>query len=341
MLLRRRLQPSRYDTLTLADVKPQDLPTDLASAHGYPADTLDRLLDAGTRTPGLRALVVVHDGRLVGERVYRGATPDHLLPLNSVTKSVVSLLVAQSLARGNLDLQATVSHLLPEALARVPGSPVGDVTLEQILTGRTGFAFEVSRAEALLNAADPVRLAMRVPRAAPSPSGWTYNDALIGLLSPILQRAEGLNLAALAERELFAPLRIARCAWRRDLRGLPLAYGGLALRPRDLAKIAWLVADGGRWGSRQLVPAGELHVATQRAGPADWRLKPLQHIGYGHLWFTGELHGRSVVWAWGYGGQFMWIDARRRLVAVACANSPPYRERFTQAQRVMGLLAKL
>lgn len=337
----RRLQPSRFDAITLQEVAETDWVADLPGAHGLASAALERVFADGARVPGLKSIVVVRDGVLIGERYFHGALPSHLLPINSITKSVTSMLVGLALARGALaSVHEPVHRLLPEA-ADVPGAALAEVTLQQILQGRTGLAFDVSRSRELLNASDPVARALALPRTPPPRSGWTYNDAAISLLSPMLQRAEGQSLSTLAARDLFAPLGIRRFAWQRDRLDRVLAYAGLALRTRDLAKLAWLVLQQGRWHDQQVLPADWVAESTRTHGPADWHAPPMQGVGYGYLWFTGTLQAQPLVWGLGYGGQFALIAPAQRLVVATAATSPPREKALAQVQAVRALVARV
>ncbi len=333
----RRLQPSAAQAVTLPEVDETDWVADLPASHGIASAAVERVLAAGTRVSGLRALVIVRDGVLVGERYYRGALPSHLLPINSVTKSVTSLLVGLALQRGDLPgLDVPLRELLSEA-GSVPDAPLAGVTLRQILQGRTGLSFDIGRSRELLNAPDPVQYALALPRTPRPRTGWSYNDAAIGLLAPVLERVAGADLSSLAARDLFAPLGIRRYAWQRDRRGHALAYAGVALRTRDLAKLAWMTMQQGRWRDTQVVPAQWLADSTRAHGPAAWKVPPLHGIGYGHLWFTGALRERPLVWGLGYGGQFALMSPTQRLVVATAAGSPP-REQAMAQMRAIGLL---
>jgi CubicO group peptidase (beta-lactamase class C family) len=223
----------------------------------------------------------------------------------------------------------------------MPDSPVATLRLEDILKGRTGLAYDIFNTSALAKSQDPVALALGLSRTPPTPTGWTYNDPVVGLLSPILARAEGRDLAAVAARDLFAPLGIERYAWRRDRQGKSLSYAGLALRTRDLAKIAWTMADGGAWRGKQVVPRDWVAQSTKTYGPAEWQLPPVANLGYGYLWFSGSMRGRQVVWGWGYGGQFALFAPELRLVVATAATSPSRENLRKQTDAVMALVAQL
>jgi len=307
-----------------------------------PAAVADAL-QAGESLPALRALLAARNGVLVAERYYAGARVDELQAINSATKSVCSMLVGLALRDGRLrSLDDTVAQLLPEAMAEVPESAAGSVTLRQILSGRTGLAFDPMRFRELAANRQLVRHVLSRPAEPVPPPGWSYNDAMVALLSPILARAHGgENLTTIAERQLFAPLGIGPHRWQRDRDGQPLAPGGLALRPRDLLKLAALMSDGGRWRGAQVVPEEWVADSLATKGPATWQPRPVADVGYGYLWFTGRLHGQRVAWAWGYGGQFALLAPDLKLVVATAATSPPPSALVAQNDALMALVGRL
>ncbi len=311
--------------------------------QGFAAGALDRLFETGSLVPALRSLVVVRNGHLVGERHYAGTRPDDLLPIHSATKSIVSLLVGQAVAQGKLnsDLSQTVAELLPDLAARFPDAAANGLTLRQILSGTTGLAYDYRlQARALSISADPAIYAMGLEADAQPPGHWSYNDAAIALLSPILERVQGLGLAALAQRDLFDALGIAHSAWQRDRTGRAFAHRGLSLRTADLAKVAWLVADGGRWNDQAVVPSRWIEDSTHAHTPGAWSIPPIGPTAYGYLWFTGQLRGTPVAWAWGYGGQFAFAAPALRLAIATAATDPGPRELQAQTTAIMALVAQ-
>ncbi len=313
-----------------------------AAGHALGADAVDDTLQAGADVPGLRALLAARHGELIAERYYGGATADSLQPINSATKSVCSMLVGLALHDGSLkSLDQTVAQLLPDAVAEVPDSPAATLTLRQILSGRSGLAFDPMRFGQVAAASPLQRFVLSQPPLPAGPSGWSYNDALVALIAPILRRAQGADLDVLAQRQLFGPLGIERFQWRRDGDGNPLAPAGLALRPRDLLKLASLMAAGGQWQGRQLLPAEWVKESLTPLGPSTWRAAPVDDVGYGLLWFTGRLHGQRVTWAWGYGGQFALLAPELGLAVATAATSPPPSALRGQTDAVMGLVGRL
>jgi len=313
-----------------------------AAAQGLRADVVADALQAGTALPGLRAIALSRRGALVAERYYAGATAESLLPINSATKSVCSMLVGLALHDGSLkSLDQSVAQLLPEAVAEQPDSAAASLTLRQILSGRSGLAFDPMLFGQLAAARPLERFVLSRPPLPAGPAGWSYNDALVALLAPVLRRAQGADLDVLAQRQLFGPLGIEAFRWQRGGDGRPLASAGLALRPGDLLKLAALMAAGGQWQGRQVLPAAWVAESLAPLGPAGWRVAAVDDVGYGLLWFTGRLHGQRVAWAWGYGGQFALLAPELGLAVATAATSPPPSALREQTDAVMALVGRL
>lgn len=186
-----------------------------------------------------------------------------------------------------------------------------------------------------------VRFALSRPAVPVPEPGWSYNDAMVALIAPILARAQGAGLSALAQRQLLRPLGIERHEWQRDQDGNPLAPGGLALLTRDLLKLAVLMLDGGRWQGQQVLPEAWVTQSLTPAGPATWRPAAMTDVGYGLLWFTGRWQGQRVAWAWGYGGQFSLLAPDLKLAVATAATSPRPSELREQTGAVMTLVGKM
>jgi CubicO group peptidase (beta-lactamase class C family) len=312
-------------------------------SQGLSAPALEAVLSDAAAFPAMRSLVVARNGMLVAERYYRDGAVDKPRRIQSCTKSVVSLLVGQALAQGRLQsLSQTVAQLLPDATAKAPDAPAASLTLRQILTGTTGLAYDfLAQMRELAGAPDPVQYALALPRGSQPAGAWSYNDAAIGLLTPILQRAYGLDLREIARQQLFAPLGIETFAWATDRSGQATAYGGLQLKARDLLKLAWVMGDGGRWGGAQVLPETWVAESLQPHTAGAWPNPPVTGSHYGYLWFTGTLRGRPVAWAWGYGAQFAVLVPSLRLAVATFALEPPPQALEAHNRAVMELVARV
>lgn len=304
---------------------------------------LQKVLADARSVAALRSVVVVKNGALVAEQYLGGVTAADLQGVNSVTKSVASMLVGIAIHQGRIKgLSETVATLLPSAAAKAPGAPALSITLEQILTGTSGLVYDYRTAiRALDTADDPVAFALSLPFDPQTVGKWVYNDAAVSLLSPILVQAQGMPVDQFAQLDLFGPLGIERVGAARDRAGNFMSYRGLRLRARDLAKIGWVMANDGRWGDKQIVPSDWVKTSTTFQVSTTWSARPIQKAGYGCLWFTGNLSGRPVAWAWGYGAQFALVVPSLRLAVMTTASNPPPGELSAQTNAVMAVVAQI
>jgi CubicO group peptidase (beta-lactamase class C family) len=310
---------------------------------GVDTAAIERVLEEAGSVAALRSILVVKNGSLVGERYYGGTTASALHGVNSVTKSVASMLVGIAVAQGRIKgLSETVGALLPSAASRAPGSAALAITLEQILGDTSGLVYDYRTGMRALEAAeDPVAYVLGLPVDSRQVGQWVYNDAAISLLSPILVQAQGMPIDQLAQRDLFGPLGIERVAAARDKAGNFMSYRGLRMRARDLAKVAWTMADDGRWQGKQVVPAQWVKNSTSPRVQTTWRAGPVQRTDYGYLWFSGSLVGRPIFWAWGYGAQFALVVPSMQLAITTTATNPAPSDLNAQNGAVMSVVEKL
>ncbi len=241
-------------------------------AAGLDPAALRRLVE-GARASGADALVVVKDDRLVLEEHF--GTRAGPIEAFSTTKSVVSLAVGMLLDEGRLrSLDQPVSDFYPEW----KGGPKRAITLRHLLDHTSGLADLPPVSDADSYRSNWVRVALDSDLTSEPGTHWAYNNRAVNLLAGIVEKASGQRLDEYLRDRLFAPLGIKDYEWMRDIAGNPVCMAGLRLRPRDLARIGEMLADGGVWQGRRIVSAAWIEAsALQQSQP----LNP----GYGLLWW--------------------------------------------------------
>jgi CubicO group peptidase (beta-lactamase class C family) len=332
---------ARDDRVVGTPIVADDWPTASPESEAIPASAMQRLLSDGASLPAMRAILVVRNGKLIGEQYYGGAKSSDLLHIRSATKTVSSLLIGQAIRDGKIsDTSVLLQSLLPRELSLVPGAAAGAIPLRRILQMRGGLQWDESALmQEIFLSPDLTQMTLRHP--ATGGTSWNYDSGSSHLLSPILANAYGMSDAlAVATRNLFEPLGIRQVAWSRDASGVNHGSFGLQLRPRDLAKIAWMSADGGQWGGRSVVPANWL--AESHASHVDLGLGPdLTRGGYGYLWWTGTLGGQAVKLAWGFGGQLaILVPGLRMAVTTAAQWNIPLPDGARNEDAILALVSR-
>lgn len=307
-------------------------------APDRPMSPADQLRDDITtylerhRLTDVRAVIVVADERTVVEEYY-DSTAEEYRGVFSVTKSVVSTLVGIAVDEGLLDLEQTLTELLPKYAGSM-NTDVAGTTLEQLLTMTGGFP-DTSSAPAVGEQTDPPPdwVAYDLQSAdRPPGQGFAYSDPGVDLVAAILAEATGRSVLQYARDKLFTPLGVdtepaaeplavpsnidayeaAGFAWPVDPQGIHIGSSFLKLRPRDMANFGSLHLQQGRWDGQQVVSQAWVHEATTARVSARGAA-----TSYGYLWWTeAEADDTEAFLAWGYGGQLIEIVPERELVVV-------------------------
>ena len=268
--------------------------------------------------------LVVRHGRVVFERYY-GSSQQSLGDVQSVTKSVISALVGIALARGDLaSLDQKLVDFLPARDISAGTDPrTRDITLRDLLTMRGGFAGDVITNFDYTNTADWPRALVNRKLVRDPGTRFAYDSGTAHLLSAVLTKATGMPADAFARRYLFGPLRFGTVGWPRDPTGNSLGGWGLELTTRQMAKLGYLYLHAGRWGGRQVVPAGWVRTSTTRQvatgsnGAGSWGYPPAS--SYGYLWWRFPGAKADSFSAIGRGGQFILVWPKLDLIVVTTA----------------------
>lgn len=269
----------------------------------------------------VQSVVVLHRGHLAHEFYRAGLVADSLQDVQSVTKSVLSLLFGQAQAAGQLrGPQELVALRLPAMLRQGGDARLAQLRFQHLLTMTAGWPADET---AQRDRDDDLAQLVRRPLLAAPGARFAYDNGAANLLALALANALGQPLDEWARQQLFAPLGIGRFSWRRGAQGHALGALGLGLSTRAMARLGELVLAEGRWQGRPLVPAAHVRAATQRqnaGGP------PLGNP-YGYLWWVAPGPAgapvRRTALASGYGGQWIYVQPQLDLVVAITSRRTP------------------
>jgi CubicO group peptidase (beta-lactamase class C family) len=289
------------------------------SAVGLDSARLETAAAQAAAIPRFHALLVARHGRLVLERYFAGVDQQTLNDVRSVTKSVVSTLAGIAHQRGLLpNLDTTIAAYLG-ADYRLDAADSA-VTVRDLLTMSSGYSWTETTAEYnrwISSAGDHVQFVLDLPVANLPGTTFAYNTGAVHLLGVLLEHATGLSLPAFAERYLFTPLGIHDVEWEPLDPGTVNGGAGIDLRAQDLLRLGQLFLQEGRSGTHQIVPADWVTLATRPYYTWRWGVGPLSTVTYGYLWWVSTTSIDAAYFAWGYGGQFIYVVPSQDLVVVA------------------------
>jgi CubicO group peptidase (beta-lactamase class C family) len=141
----------------------------------------------------------------------------------------------------------------------------------------------------------------------------------------VVQEATGEPIPDFAQTHLFTPLGITRVRWEVFPDGRVNGGAGIDLRPRDLAKLGALWLQAGVSNEQPIVDPGWVEAGTQATIPFYNTSLPPRQLSYGWLWWLAPPGAPAAFFAWGHGGQFVWVIPSLDAVVVVTTDwrSPP------------------
>lgn len=301
---------------------PQDIGDDLElstpSAENIDPDALEQIymeLYDDEDLWSLRSMLVFRNGKLVAESYLKDE--NHILEKNliwSCTKQVMGVLTGIALEQ---QLISSLSDSIGPYL-NITESSQSDkygITIEDLLTMRSGIGYSNDglggQTDLLLRKIpkNMTEFILDLPQKYIPGKKYDYKDGDPNLLSAIIQNSTNIHTDEWANEVLFSKIGFTNYDWVRYKDGTTFGGFGLVTTPRELSKIAQLVADSGLWKGEQIVsPDWISNMLTEQAVVED------SDFSFGYYWWLDK--SRNIKFMWGHGGQFAFIVPDKDIVVV-------------------------
>jgi CubicO group peptidase (beta-lactamase class C family) len=325
---------------------------DVALPAAVPTWNPETVDEAARRLLRLHSLLISRGGELIFERYYNGRHRDRPANIKSASKSVISTLVGIAIHRGLIqDVQTPIVKYFPE-LADATDARKRGITVEHLLSMRSGLEGTSNRNYgAWVTSRDWVRHALARPMFASPGEEMEYSSGNTHLLSAILTRASGKSTWQFANDVLGRPLGFTFAQWPRDPQGIYFGGNEMLMTPRQMLLLGELYLNRGRAGVQQIVPESWVEKSCEgrarsrrsrdRTLDAIPRLDPMRDRQYGYGWWVYELRDYDVCFAWGYGGQYVFVLPELDLVMVTTSAPDVSEERRGHRQVLFDILDRL
>ena len=257
------------------------------------------------RLPNLRSIIVMRGGEeLVARQFNGGPDLDRTVNIKSASKSVISAMVGIAINRGLL--AGTGQPVLSELARYAPDDP--DPRLRQLHVGHLlSMQAGLERTSGSnygrwVSSPNWVRYVLSRPFVDEPGGAMLYSTGSTHLLSAMLTEASGRSTWALAQEWLARPLNIAIPQWERDPQGISLGGNQMAMSPRAMARFGELYRLGGTIDGQRVLPKEWIDQSWQPKTTSPWSGEQ-----YGYGWFISQVAGYPLYYAWGYGGQMIYI----------------------------------
>ena len=246
----------------------------------------------------------------------------NLHTMQSVSKSFTSAAIAIAHKNGDIpDLNAKIMGYLDEYQSSSPDLRRNNISILDVLNMSTGIKWDESsmaytdpssNCVQMEQSSDWVQYVIDQEMSEDPGTKFNYNSGETMLLSRLVNKTTGMDLAKYLEKNLFSVIGIKDYFWKHTPKGLTDAEGGLYLTPRDLAKFGYLILNDGVWDGKQVLPkswVSQIHQ-TSVTTKTDW-------LRYGLQWWVMPFgDNKTALLASGLGGQRMIIIPEYDIVAV-------------------------
>ena len=237
-----------------------------------------------------KAIAILHDGKIIGERYAAGYNAETPIMGYSVSKSIISALIGILVKQGRLSLYAPA----PVAEWSDPSDPRHAITVDELLRMTSGLSLEESDSgldpvsRMLFLEKDMAGFAEKSRFKHTPGSTWEYTSGNTLILSRILRDAVGGSADSVrrfAQVELFEPLGIRSAHIDFDVTGTPVGSMYVYATARDWARFGKLYLDDGSINGRQILPPGWVAYSAT----------PTLNTDYGAGFWTNRLgHGDAA-----------------------------------------------
>lgn len=215
-------------------------------------------LDISKPMKNTRAIVILHDGKVVVERYAKGYHKEMPLLGWSMTKSVTNAML------GILVKQKSIDIYQPTGIKEWQTDDRKKITLNDLLQMQSGLDFEerydkVSDATKMLfNSKSSASVALKSTLIKAPSSFWSYSSGTTNILQEFIRRSFGSDseYIDMPYNALFIPLGMASALMERDPSGTYIGSSFMYATARDWAKFGQLYLQDGVWNGVRILPEG-------------------------------------------------------------------------------------
>ncbi len=291
---------------------------------------------ASELAPPLNSFIVWQGGKMAVERYFHGMGPDELVNVKSASKSIVSTLTGIALAAGSLtSIDQPLVDFFPEYLDTTAAPWKKEITLRHVLTMRACLeTTSFHNYGEWVASSHWLREALQQPMVCRPGSDMVYSTGNSHIMSAVITEATGTSALEFARRHLLEPLDISRISWDRSPEGYYLGGNNMALSPQSLLKYGRLYLNRGMYEGRRVVPEEWIERSWERYGHSHY-----SNHDYGFFWWIDEYAGQTTYFAWGYGGQYVFVVPSLDLVVVCTSSLTSRSESDRHNETLLSLLA--
>ena len=265
-------------------------------AYGISSDNLLCMVqELETFVEDIHSISVVCDNDVIFSKCIQPYTEEPMQMLHSFSKSMNSIAVGIAIDEGKLHLDDLVIDYFKEYLPEEYDKRIDQLTVRNLLT----MAANSCRLSTCFRGVTDSWITHYFTYKLPHDPGtvFQYDTGASYMLSSLVTKTMHKNVLALMKERVLKPMGITDIEWLESPEGNTVGGWGLYLKTPDIAKIAILLANMGKWNGKTLIPEEYLKEATRKQIDTPEEKYPVCGYGY-QYWITAD-HSFGVYGAFG------------------------------------------
>ena len=285
----------------------------------------------------LTSLIIIKDGNIVYENYYRDNHKQQPVILFSCTKSMMSLLIGIAYEKGFIK---SLTYPAVKYAPQLKGTVYEQVTIQNLLNMASGVKWNEDYADLNSEVVQSLLFSLKgslndytkkMTRMRPQGTFNQYISMDTQVLGMIIAGATRQPLDLFFRNNLWSKIHAQDDAYfLTDKTGFPLAYGGLIVSTRDLAKVGLLMLNGGknnlgeslfseRWIKESITPTESYSMPGKRKNSD-------AEEGYKNQWWIPIDRDGTDFSAIGIYGQTLYINPEKRIIIASNSAYTNYTE---------------
>ena len=271
-------------------------------------DKVDRLIDIAFKDDSTQGVVIIKNGKIIGEKYADGYNFSSHGTSWSMAKSYYAALIGISIEKGEIDsLDDNVGKYLDYY-----NDERSKITIRDLLDMSSGLDFPDHEHEKMFFQTNHLEYAKAVGVEKDAGLKWEYNNVNSMIIGDILFSVTGIKADKLLSERIFEPIGMKDYKLWKDESGNVLTYCCVDMSAQEYSKFGLLFARNGNWNGRQIIPKNFIDETFRVV----WGFSPdSPKRGYSlHWWISKHDDDSKIFNTSGKFGQYTFVDRDNDIV---------------------------
>ena len=271
---------------------------------------VQNLIDMSFEDDATMSVVIIKNGKIIGEQYAEGYDSDSYGTSWSMAKSFYAALIGISIEEGEINsLDDPVAEYLDYF-----NDDRSDITIRDLLDMSSGLEYPEHQHEKMFFRKDHLQYSKDIGVEKPAGTKFEYNNINSMLLGDILFAVTGLKADTLLRERILNHIGNSDYKLWRDESGNVLTYCCIDMSAREYSRFGLLFARNGNWEGNQLISEDFVNETFQTVWETpSWWTNSKRY--YSLHWWVSKYDDESKIFnASGRFGQYIFVDRENDLI---------------------------